>query len=179
MLFGVGLGGNLPGTPNAFWRTLDALESDGRIRLTGVSGWFRTAPWDVASPPYWNMVAVGETVLSPDGLFGVLEELERVFPRPGKGRLWPRVLDVDLLFASPATSPVRKDLILPHPGLFRRPVQLAILAEALQKARVPPYDVLGSYPPGHPLGVSGPAGMSRSSPPPGRFRYAPKPGESP
>lgn len=177
-MFGVGLGGNLPGTPNAFWRTLDALGSDGRIRMTGVSDWFRTAPWDVASPPYWNLVAVGETVLSPDGLFGVLEGLERVFPRRGKGRLWPRVLDVDLLFVWPSKPPVRRGLLLPHPGLFRRPVQLAILAEALHKARVPPYDVLGFYPPGHPLGAFVPAGMSRTSPPPGTARFVPKREES-
>lgn len=174
MVFGAGLGGNLPGTPDAFWWLLEALKSDGRIRLTGVSRWFRTVPWDVASPPYWNMCLVGVTPMSPDGLFGVLDGLERACPRRGKGRLWPRVLDVDLLFVWPGFPPKRKDLILPHPGLFRRPVLLAILGEALRQARIPPESVLVSYPPGHPLGEAPVAGMAPSSTPPGSMRSGPR-----
>ncbi|MHB1285265.1 MAG: 2-amino-4-hydroxy-6-hydroxymethyldihydropteridine diphosphokinase [Leptospirales bacterium] len=161
MWFGVGLGGNLPGTPSAFRSVVGRLASDGRICMTGLSRWYRTAAWEVAAPPYWNLCAVGTTRMGALEFFSLLERMEGEIPRRGKGKVWPRTLDIDLLFFFPVPSELPSRLSLPHPSLSRRPVLQLILSEACRNGGIP-FSYSGiPYPPGHPLAPSDPGGYSR------------------
>lgn len=158
MWFGVGLGGNLPGTPAALLRAVRMLASDGRVRVRGVSRTFRTLPWGDRSPAYWNICLAGWTTLGARALFALLESAERLFHRRGKGRLWPRTLDADLLFLCPSPAPLPEGIVVPHPRLDCRPVLQVLLWEACQRGKIP-FSASGLlYPPGHPLGPPAPAG---------------------
>ncbi|MHB1605352.1 MAG: 2-amino-4-hydroxy-6-hydroxymethyldihydropteridine diphosphokinase [Leptospirales bacterium] len=161
MWFGVGLGGNLPGTPSAFRSAVRSLSSDGRLFLTGLSRWYRTVAWEVPAPPYWNLCAVGTTGMGSAGFFSLLEKMEHAVPRRGKGKVWPRTLDIDLLFFIPAPAELPSGLILPHPSLKSRPVLQVILSEACRNGNIP-FSFSGiPYPPGHPLAGADPGGYSR------------------
>ena len=159
MWFGVSLGGNLPGTPSAFSCVLRTFESDGRIVVLGVSGLFRTGPFGDPSPPYWNQCFVGWTFLGGKTFFRMLEAAERRFRRKGKGLLWPRGLDADLLFCQPGGRDLPEGVVVPHPRLSRRPVLQVLLGEACRKGGVP-FAFSGiPYPPGHPEGPPLPSGF--------------------
>lgn len=161
MWFGVGLGGNLPGTPSAFRSVVRFLSSDGRLRLTGLSRWYRTVAWEVPAPPYWNLCAVGTTRMGAVEFFSLMERIERGLPRKGKGKVWPRTLDIDLLFFMTAPLELPSRLKLPHPSLISRPVLQVILSDACRSGNLP-FSFSGiAYPPGHPLGGPDPGGYSR------------------
>ena len=158
MWFGVGLGGNLPGTPAALLLAVRMLASDGRVRVRGVSRTFRTLPWGDRSPAYWNLCLAGWTALGGRAIFSLLELAERRFPRRGKGRLWPRTLDADLLFLCPSPAPLQEGIVVPHPRLACRPVLQVLLWEACQRGKIP-FSASGLlYPPGHPMGPPAPGG---------------------
>ncbi|MCL4460691.1 MAG: 2-amino-4-hydroxy-6-hydroxymethyldihydropteridine diphosphokinase [Nitrospirae bacterium] len=158
MWFGVSLGGNLPGTPAVFSRVLRTFESDGRLLVLGVSRTFRTRPFEDSSPSYWNQCLVGRTFLGGRTFFGILEAAERRFRRRGKGRLWPRWLDADLLFWSPGDGNLPEGVVAPHPRLSGRPVLQILLGEACRMGKIP-FSFSGiPYPPGHPEGPPLPSG---------------------
>ncbi len=99
--------------------------------------------------------------MGAEEFFALLEHLEKKFPRRGKGKVWPRTLDIDLLFFSPPPSGLPSCLTLPHPSLRKRPVLQLILSEACRDGRIPLSFSGISYPPGHPLGEPDPGGYSR------------------
>ena len=105
--------------------------------MTGISSFSRTLAWGTPAPSYDNVVVVGVTRLCVPGFFDWICALERKVPRRGKGRLWPRVLDVDFLFAFPPSSGRSPDLILPHRALPSREVLRHLLDEASRQARLP------------------------------------------
>ncbi|AFS52513.1 2-amino-4-hydroxy-6-hydroxymethyldihydropteridine diphosphokinase [Leptospirillum ferriphilum] len=159
MWFGVSLGGNLPGTPAAFSNVLRTVESDGCLTVLGVSDVYRTHPFGDASPPYWNQCFVGWTFLGGRAFFQKLECAERRFGRKGKGLLWPRRLDADLLFWHPGGGDLPERVVVPHPRLSLRPVLQLLLGEACRKGGVP-FAFSGiPYPPGHPEGPPVPSGF--------------------
>ena len=159
MWFGVSLGGNLPGTPDAFSKVVRTVESDGCVTMLGISRVYRTSPFGDPSPPYWNQCFVGWTFLGGAAFFRKLENAERRFGRKGKGLLWPRRLDADLLFWNPGDGELPEGIVVPHPRLSLRPVLQLLLGEACRKGGVP-FAFSGiSYPPGHPEGAPVPSGF--------------------
>ena len=137
MIAGVSLGGNLPGSRIAIERCLSSMFQSSFFRLTGMSSFARTLAWGTPAPSYDNVVVVGVTRLCVPGFFNWLNELERKVPRRGKGRLWPRILDIDFLFSFPPSSGHPPDLILPHHALPSRETLRHLLDEASRQARLP------------------------------------------
>jgi len=134
---GVSLGGNLPGSKKAIELCVSRMIRSSFFSLTGVSSFSRTLAWGTPAPSYDNVVVVGATRLCVPGFFDWISHLERKVPRRGKGRLWPRILDIDFLFSLPPSSGRPPGLILPHPGLPSREVLRHLLDEASRQSRLP------------------------------------------
>jgi 2-amino-4-hydroxy-6-hydroxymethyldihydropteridine diphosphokinase len=87
-------------------------------------------------PPYLNAVGVGESTLSPRGIYERLRAIEaaagRTRPYPGA----PRTLDLDLILAGDAVLD-EGDLQVPHPRFRQRRFVLEPLAEIAPDLRDP------------------------------------------
>ena len=95
--FAISLGGNIGDVRGAFHRALLALSQRSDLRLLGASAVRRTRPWGVVSPDFLNMVVVGYARIGAPGIFSLLLRLERRSRPRGKGKLYPRTLDLDFL----------------------------------------------------------------------------------
>lgn len=136
----LGLGAN-QGSPRAqLEAALELLARDGRVRVLGLSGWYRTAP--VGGPPgqpdFVNAVARLATVLEPHALLARLLAVERALgrDRAAEVRHGPRPVDLDLLLYGNLRLASR-ELVVPHPRLWQRAFVLVPLAE-LAPDLVPP-----------------------------------------
>ena len=87
-------------------------------------------------PPYLNAVGVGESTLSPRGIYERLRTIEtaagRTRPYPGA----PRTLDLDLILVGDAVVD-DADLQVPHPRFRDRRFVLEPLAEIAPDVRDP------------------------------------------
>ncbi len=127
--FAISLGGNLWNSRRAFERALRTLLSNKNLTFTGCSPVLRTDPWEIVSPAFINQVVTGYSRIGAPGLWELLVRTERREIRRGKGKLYPRTLDLDFLLFEGAHSP-RKDLLLPHPRLSSRKELQKLLASA-------------------------------------------------
>ena len=132
--FVLSFGGNTGYVRAAFCRALCSLSKRSDLRLLGSSPIRRTRPWGIVSPDFLNMVVVGYSRTGSPGIFSLLLRLERKDRPRGKGKLYPRTLDLDFLLFSGPPSPM-KDLLLPHPRLDGRPELLELLDAARRRER--------------------------------------------
>ena len=132
----LGLGSNLGDREGHLERGLRALGARG-VQVTAVSSIYETEPvGGPAQGPYLNLVAVGETSLSPEALMQAALEAEGEAGRVRTVRNAPRTLDVDILFHGALVR--RTDaLTLPHPRLHERRFVLVPLAELAPALRHP------------------------------------------
>lgn len=114
--------------------------------LAGVVGWravssvYRTEPVGHADQPdFYNLVALGQTVLPADELLRELLEAERRLGRERSFRDAPRRIDIDLLSYGDRVWQ-GDDLTLPHPRLHLRRFVLEPLAEIAPGWRHPVLD---------------------------------------
>jgi 2-amino-4-hydroxy-6-hydroxymethyldihydropteridine diphosphokinase len=126
---GLGLGANLGDRGAAIISALQALDAMVSVRLTSLSGVYRSAPWGIMDQPdFLNMAALIETELQPLEVLKTVKALELASGRRVRERWGPREIDIDLLFYEDQEIS-SGDLILPHPGLFHRRFVLAPLVE--------------------------------------------------
>ncbi|MBU6319474.1 MAG: 2-amino-4-hydroxy-6-hydroxymethyldihydropteridine diphosphokinase [Alphaproteobacteria bacterium] len=126
---GLGLGANLGDRGGAIISALQALDAMSSVRLTALSGLYRTAPWGLTDQPdFLNMAALIETELQPLEVLKTVKALELASGRRVRERWGPREIDIDLLFYDNLEL-VSDGLVLPHPGLFQRRFVLAPLVE--------------------------------------------------
>jgi 2-amino-4-hydroxy-6-hydroxymethyldihydropteridine diphosphokinase len=115
----IALGANLGQPAETLRSALAALDADPELRVTAISGFYRTPPLGPPQPDYCNACAALETGLGPDPLLERLLALETRFGRQRGERWGPRTLDLDLLAWGDRIH--RSDrLTLPHPGLAAR-----------------------------------------------------------
>lgn len=80
--------------------------------------------------PFLNAVLKIRTSLSPASLLKELKQIEKLLGRKKSGRFWPRTIDLDILFY--ADKVIRsKNLIIPHPRMFKREFVLKPLLEVI------------------------------------------------
>lgn len=155
----IALGANQPGaagSPDDTLRAaLAALPGEG-LRLSRVSGLYRTPSVPPGGPDYANAAAVVAADATPEEVLAALHRVEAAFDRDRQQRWGPRTLDLDLLAAgaeirpNPATlrrwialPPDRWTretpdvLLLPHPRLQDRAFVLEPLAEVAPDWRHP------------------------------------------
>jgi 2-amino-4-hydroxy-6-hydroxymethyldihydropteridine diphosphokinase len=132
----LGLGSNVGDRDENLGRGLELLEGRG-FRVTASSAVYETEP--VGGPPqgpFLNMVARGETLLTPEELLAACLRTERDLGRVRDVPLGPRTLDIDVLLYGDLVrdSP---DPVLPHPRLHERLFVLVPLAEVGPRALHP------------------------------------------
>jgi 2-amino-4-hydroxy-6-hydroxymethyldihydropteridine diphosphokinase len=124
----LGLGSNLGDREAALAEAGEALEARG-VRMVRRSALYSTEP--VGGPPqdwFLNVVVAADTLLSPEALLSVCQEVEARQGRVRGVRNGPRTLDADILFFDDLR---RHDdtLEIPHPRLHERRFVLVPLAE--------------------------------------------------
>jgi 2-amino-4-hydroxy-6-hydroxymethyldihydropteridine diphosphokinase len=131
----IGLGCSLGPRRATLERTVHQLHATPHTRVLRVSRWWRTPPMRGGTARGWflNGVVLVETELSPDALLDRCIALERRAGRR-RARHWgDRTLDLDLLHVEGVTSDGPR-LVLPHPGIGRRPFVRLPLREVWPEA---------------------------------------------
>lgn len=125
----LGLGANLGDPRAALAGALVALENQPELRITSVSGLWRTAPvGGPEQPEFRNVVVVVATTLTPAELLALAHRLEAEAGRIRDVRWGPRTLDVDVLDVAGVTSD-DPALTVPHPRAHERGFVLAPWAQ--------------------------------------------------
>ena len=140
----IGLGTNLGDRAMMLRRALEALlhQSPPMLLDIKISTLYETeAMLAEGAPPEWNqpflnIVAVGETMLSPAAMLYELKRIEHKLGRQPRGHWAPREIDLDILAYGDVVmqTPV---LVLPHAHLISRAFTLVPLAELWPHWRYP------------------------------------------
>lgn len=118
---------------------------DGALRLLAAGGCrvlkrsavYETAPlYYLRQPAFFNMAAVCETRLTPEGLLALIGRVEGALKRRRLFRNGPRTADIDILFYGGRVLD-GPGLRVPHPRLAEREFVLAPLAEIVPSLRHP------------------------------------------
>lgn len=116
----IALGSNIGDRENFLRGALDGLQTTPGFRLHRVSSFYETSPVGPQDQDdYLNACALGESLLSPEGLLHRLQDLEQEAHRTREVRWGPRTLDLDLLYYGDLVTH-HPDLTLPHPRLQDR-----------------------------------------------------------
>ena len=133
----VGLGANIGEPRRQLQSALREMSALPRTRITGTSGFYRSAPLGlIEQPEFLNAVVELDTELPPGVLLENLQEIEK---RHGRERPFagaPRTLDLDLLLYGDETIRSAR-LTVPHPRLHERAFALKPLAEIAPQAAIP------------------------------------------
>ncbi|MEJ2515961.1 MAG: 2-amino-4-hydroxy-6-hydroxymethyldihydropteridine diphosphokinase [Gammaproteobacteria bacterium] len=134
----VGLGSNLDDPRRQLLAAFEALARLDETRLLAVSSLYGSAPMGPpGQPDYVNAAAGMLTTLAPEEFLSALQAVEKAHGRRRDGERWgPRILDLDLLGFGNLTRR-DDDLVLPHPGIPRRPFVIVPLAEIAPGLRLP------------------------------------------
>lgn len=145
----LGLGANVGDALETLAAAVYALDDIDGLRVTDVSGVYRTAPWPPAGDPravtqedFFNAVVRAECTLDPAALLAECQLVEAAFgrDRTHEVRWGPRPLDVDVLMYGDEELDVVTDvgpLVVPHPQLAHRAFVLVPLMEVLPGGRLP------------------------------------------
>lgn len=122
------LGANVGNRAENIARAIAALRERG-VRVTRESSLYETEPVEFLEQPWFLNAAIeAETDLAPEGLMGVLLEIERKMGRERGVPKGPRLIDMDiLLFGSGLVR--EPGLEIPHPRMAERKFVLVPLAE--------------------------------------------------
>ena len=138
----VALGSNLVSAPfdsceELLESSINSLSKRG-VEVVSRSSWYRSAPVPASDQPWFvNGVIEVKSGLSPEGLLGILHEIEAEYGRMRKRRNDSRTLDLDLLAYNGQIVDNPGGLILPHPRLQERAFVLLPLAEVAPSWRHP------------------------------------------
>jgi 2-amino-4-hydroxy-6-hydroxymethyldihydropteridine diphosphokinase len=142
----LGLGSNLGDRAAHLAAALRGLEGAG-VAIRRCSPLYETEPVGLREQPWFlNLVAEGETTLTPPALLQAAKAVERAVGRT-PGRRWgPRVVDVDLLLYDDWQVAERKPwLVIPHPEMWRRRFVLLPLNDLRPDLAAPDGTPLGAW----------------------------------
>ncbi len=111
-------------------KAIQCLEKEDNIRLTSVSGFYRTAPQNYTDQDWFvNAALKVETLCGPEALLDLLKAIETDLDKDGKPfRFGPRVIDLDIIYFD--TLELKTDrLELPHPRMHERNFVLKPLSD--------------------------------------------------
>jgi 2-amino-4-hydroxy-6-hydroxymethyldihydropteridine diphosphokinase len=123
----LGLGTNLGDTESNLDRALRSLSE--KITILKKSSLYETEPVGFKDQPWFlNMVAEAETDLSPSGLLGVTQGIERDMKRVRTIINGPRIIDIDILLYGDEHIDA-EGLTIPHPRMQERAFVMVPLLE--------------------------------------------------
>ena len=103
--------------------------SESGFRIAKTSSLYETEPVGMPGAVwFYNRVVEVETDLEPEEVLRWIKKTERDLGRIGKGRLKPRIIDIDILLAE-ARVVQTEALVIPHPRLAERKFVLVPLSE--------------------------------------------------
>ena len=143
----LGLGTNMGDRLNNLVGAKDRLRSISGIRLGKTSSIYETEPVGMSTAnSFLNAACSVMTSLSPHQLLCSLKGLESEMGRQNKGKMKPRIIDVDLLMYG-SRKIQEDDLTIPHPRMHQRRFVLIPLCEIAPEAVHPVlaknvYDIL-------------------------------------
>ena len=126
----LGLGSNLGDRLAMLQGARQSLQRNPAVTVSASSPLYETAPvgGPADQPPYLNAVLQIETILLPERLLQLCQQIEQEFGRQRQVEHGPRTLDIDILFYNSIIQ-VEPDPILPHPRLHERPFVLYPLVD--------------------------------------------------
>ena len=125
----IGIGSNLGDRRAYIDKAIEALRSNGYIKVTGISNIYETDPVsDIPQGKFLNGVVAIETSLAPEKLLKELNKIEEGLGRRRTLRNAPRTIDLDILYYGDEVIK-KKDLIIPHPRINEREFVLKGLRE--------------------------------------------------
>lgn len=100
---------------------VQCLGQGGKIRVEGISGFYRTAPQNYADQDWFvNAALKVDTCLAPENLLNRLKEIEGQLDKEGKPfRFGPRIIDLDIIYYDTLVVKTER-LELPHPRMHER-----------------------------------------------------------
>lgn len=123
----LGIGSNIGHRKANLEEALDRLKE--RVSFTQVSSFYETEPVDYLDQPWFlNLVAEGETTLTPQELLQFTQRVEQDMKRVKTVRFGPRTIDVDILLYDDVEMDT-PDLTLPHPRMRARNFVMVPLSE--------------------------------------------------
>ncbi len=127
----LGIGSNLGNRKKNIKKALDYLSKAMGIKIEKVSRIYETKPvGGVRQSKFLNAAIKIKTLLTPHVLLGTLKKIEKNLGRKKAVRYGPREIDLDiLLYGNKAVR--RKNLIIPHPRMFKREFVLKPLMEII------------------------------------------------
>ena len=133
----VGLGANIGEPRRQLQAAISELGAMPGIRVTRISGFYRSAPLGyLEQPEFLNAVVELDTDIAPGTL---LEHLQKMENRHGRERPFPgapRTLDLDLLLHGNQSASMA-GLTLPHPRMHERAFVLEPLTEIAPDIIIP------------------------------------------
>jgi 2-amino-4-hydroxy-6-hydroxymethyldihydropteridine diphosphokinase len=116
----IGLGSNLGNRKANINRSLDIIQESCHTDILKVSSLIETeSEPNKDLPKFLNGVVKIETSLKPEELLSFLKEVEIRLGRKNKGDNKPRLIDLDILLYD-NLDVISKDLVIPHPEMFKR-----------------------------------------------------------
>lgn len=126
----IALGSNIGNREQHLKNALAKIEELGEfVKLEKISSFYNTAPVGfVEQPDFLNAVAKVKTILEPEELLSILQEIENSEGRERKIHWGPRTLDLDILLFDDMV--INTDtLVIPHPEMTKRDFVLVPLCE--------------------------------------------------
>jgi len=123
----LGLGSNLGDREANVRKAVRRLEEG--VAIDAVSALYETPPMGPPDQPwYLNAACGGATELEPGDLLAFVKGIEQKMGRVPAVRWGPRIIDIDVLFYDDLVLSA-PELVIPHPGISRRPFVLLPLAD--------------------------------------------------
>lgn len=126
----IALGSNIGDREQHLKNALAKIEELGEfVKLEKISSFYNTAPVGyVEQPDFLNAVVKVKTILEPEELLSILQEIENTEGRERKIHWGPRTLDLDILLFDDMV--INTDtLVIPHPEMTKRDFVLVPLCE--------------------------------------------------
>lgn len=131
------LGSNIGDRYQNLQDSLELLEEHRAIQIRQSSSVYETLPVGYTDQPlFLNMVTEIGTLLTPEELLQVLQEIELKCGRIRDIRWGPRTIDLDILLYN-SINMQKEHLIIPHPRMKERAFVLEPLAEIAPELIIP------------------------------------------
>ncbi len=116
----LGIGSNLGNRKRNINRAISKISEFPNTKLLDKANIYETLPVSpIKQSKYLNTAVKIKTKLSPDELFSILKETEKILGRKKRERWAPRIIDIDILFYDDIN--INTDiLVIPHPLLHKR-----------------------------------------------------------
>ena len=116
----LGLGKNIGDREEYLKKACALINSHGKINILNYSKIYETAAWGYEDQgDFLNLCIEVQTILSPQELLAVCQEVEQELNRVRTIRWGPRTIDVDILFYNEDIIS-EENLIVPHPRIKER-----------------------------------------------------------